>query len=121
MYTPLTPKPPRLDQQDEEKMKAEEEVEKEVEEEKTPVEDMFKALQRVLSTSSMEVPFGLLLADMPTPTDIPTPTQFPIKRQSGVRRNSKISMRLSQLRTVDTGSLRPDPGEQIRRPCVGDR
>jgi hypothetical protein len=108
MYTPMTPKPP----QEEGKLQVEKEEgeeEEEEEEETTPVqsEDMFKNLGRVLSTTSMEVPFALLLDDMPAP-DILTPKEFSLKRQSGVRRNSKLSMRLSQLQTMDTGSL----GEQ---------
>jgi hypothetical protein len=104
MYTPMTPKPP----QEEGKLQVKEEEEEE-EEETTPVqsEDMFKNFGRVLSTTSMEVPFALLLDDMPAP-DILTPKEFSLKRQSGVRRNSKLSMRLSQLQTVDTGRL----GEQ---------
>jgi hypothetical protein len=106
MYTPMTPKP--LQEEERKKFQVEEEEEEE-EEETTPVrsEEMFKNLGRVFSTTSMEVPFALLLDDMPAP-EILTPKEFSLKRQSGVRRNSKLSMRLSQLQTVDTGSL----GEQ---------
>ncbi|KAA8910513.1 hypothetical protein FN846DRAFT_531820 [Sphaerosporella brunnea] len=111
MYTPLTPKPPQFKEGEEGKLEQVQHREEEESEEgsdeddqDTPVEDMFKKLERVLSSTSMEVPFGLLLEDMPTPTEIQTPAPF-LKRQSGVRRNSKFSSRLSQLQAVNTGNM----------------